>query len=51
LAGKPLLSHVLDAADTLQPERICVVYGHGGEVLPQTMARPDLTWAKQEPQL
>jgi len=28
-----------------------VVYGHGGEALPQAIARSDLAWAKQEPQL
>ena len=51
LAGKPLLSHVLQAADQLGPEKICVVYGHGGEVLPREMQRPDLAWARQDPQL
>ena len=51
LAGKPLLAHVLAAADSLSPERICVVYGHGGEALPQAIGRPELAWAKQEPQL
>ncbi|MCP5278810.1 MAG: bifunctional UDP-N-acetylglucosamine diphosphorylase/glucosamine-1-phosphate N-acetyltransferase GlmU [Thiobacillus sp.] len=55
LAGKPLLSHVLSAADSLAPERICVVYGHGGETLPQAIGPlfPDLelAWARQEPQL
>jgi bifunctional UDP-N-acetylglucosamine pyrophosphorylase/glucosamine-1-phosphate N-acetyltransferase len=51
LAGRPLLGHVLAAADALAPDRICVVYGHGGEALPQAMARPELAWAKQEPQL
>ena len=51
LAGRPLLSHVLAAADTLSPEKICVVYGHGGEMLPQAIDRADLAWAKQEPQL
>lgn len=51
LAGKPLLSHVLEAADSLSPEKICVVYGHGGEVLPQAIQRPELAWAKQDPQL
>jgi len=51
LAGKPLLSHVLAAADHLVPQAICVIYGHGGEILPQTIARADLAWAKQEPQL
>ncbi len=51
LAGKPLISHVLAAADQLAPTSICVIYGHGGETLPQTIARADLAWAKQEPQL
>ena len=51
LAGKPLLGHVLAAADTLAPERICVVYGHGGETLPERVGRTELGWAKQEPQL
>jgi bifunctional UDP-N-acetylglucosamine pyrophosphorylase/glucosamine-1-phosphate N-acetyltransferase len=51
LAGRPLLAHVLAAANVLQPARICVVYGHGGEVLPLAIDRPELTWAKQEPQL
>ncbi|MDO9226435.1 MAG: bifunctional UDP-N-acetylglucosamine diphosphorylase/glucosamine-1-phosphate N-acetyltransferase GlmU [Pseudomonadota bacterium] len=51
LAGQPLLGHVLAAADTLSPEKICVVYGHGGEALPQAINRAELAWAKQEPQL
>ena len=51
LAGRPLLSHVLAAADSLQPERICVVYGHGGEALPTAIGRADLLWVRQEPQL
>ncbi|KAF0103339.1 MAG: bifunctional UDP-N-acetylglucosamine pyrophosphorylase / Glucosamine-1-phosphate N-acetyltransferase [bacterium] len=51
LAGRPLLGHVLAAADSLSPEKICVVYGHGGETLPQVIGRPELAWAKQEPQL
>ncbi len=51
LAGRPLLNHVLAAADILSPEKICVVYGHGGEALPKAIARDELAWAKQEPQL
>lgn len=51
LAGRPLLEHVLAAAETLSPDRICVVYGHGGETLPQAIGRPELAWARQEPQL
>ncbi|WP_454773024.1 bifunctional UDP-N-acetylglucosamine diphosphorylase/glucosamine-1-phosphate N-acetyltransferase GlmU [Janthinobacterium tructae] len=30
LAGKPLLSHVIDTARGLAPSRLCVIYGHGG---------------------
>ena len=33
LAGKPLLSHVLDTAHALSPQKICVVYGHGNETV------------------
>jgi len=51
LAGKPLLSHVLDTARALSPSRICVVYGHGGELVPQSFNDPSLVWIKQERQL
>ncbi|GAB2179948.1 bifunctional UDP-N-acetylglucosamine diphosphorylase/glucosamine-1-phosphate N-acetyltransferase GlmU [Denitratisoma sp. agr-D3] len=51
LAGKALLSHVLDTARGLGAARICVVYGHGGEVVPQALAAPDVRWVRQEPQL
>jgi bifunctional UDP-N-acetylglucosamine pyrophosphorylase / glucosamine-1-phosphate N-acetyltransferase len=51
LAGKPLLGHVLDTARSLNPSRLCVVYGHGGEVLPNTIEGSDIAWARQEPQL
>lgn len=51
LAGRPLLSHVIDTAKSLQPSRIGVVYGHGGELVRKPFATADLLWAKQEPQL
>jgi bifunctional UDP-N-acetylglucosamine pyrophosphorylase/glucosamine-1-phosphate N-acetyltransferase len=51
LAGKALLAHVIDAARSLQPEKLCVVYGHGGEQVREMLHAPDLAWAKQEPQL
>ncbi len=51
LAGKPLLGHVLDTARALSPQNICVVYGHGGETVRQTMADETLTWVQQVPQL
>jgi bifunctional UDP-N-acetylglucosamine pyrophosphorylase/glucosamine-1-phosphate N-acetyltransferase len=51
LAGKPLLAHVVDTARALKPNSLCVVYGHGGEVVPQRMQADDLVFARQEPQL
>jgi bifunctional UDP-N-acetylglucosamine pyrophosphorylase/glucosamine-1-phosphate N-acetyltransferase len=51
IAGKPMLAHVLDTARRLGAGKICVVYGHGGERVPQALAAPDLSWALQEPQL
>ncbi len=51
LAGKPLLSHVVDTARSLSPSTLCVIYGHGGELVPQQMQSPDIAFAKQEPQL
>lgn len=51
IAGKSLLHHVLETAKALQPERICVVYGHGGEAVPQAISDPIIKMVKQEPQL
>lgn len=51
LAGKPLLAHVIDSARALGPSRIFVIYGHGGEKVPQIMGESGLTFVLQEPQL
>ena len=51
LAGKPLLSHVIDTARSLSPDTLCVVFGHGGDVVRAALDAPDLSWALQEPQL
>lgn len=57
LAGRPLVGHVMDCAAALQPQRICVVYGHGGEAVPQAMQPYSAKFAVpaqfvvQEPQL
>jgi bifunctional UDP-N-acetylglucosamine pyrophosphorylase/glucosamine-1-phosphate N-acetyltransferase len=51
LAGKPLVGHVIDTARSLAPARLCIIYGHGGELLPQTLKADDLSFARQEPQL
>ena len=53
LAGKPLLSHVIDTALSLSPNRLCVIYGHGGAAVLDLLARRPETIAAalQEPQL
>jgi bifunctional UDP-N-acetylglucosamine pyrophosphorylase/glucosamine-1-phosphate N-acetyltransferase len=51
LAGKPLVQHVLDCASLLQPQQICVVYGHGGEAVPKAMQQYAARFVIQEPQL
>ena len=51
LAGRPLVQHVLDCATALQPQQICVIYGHGGEAVPQAMAGYAAKFVVQEPQL
>ncbi|HSN39674.1 MAG TPA: bifunctional UDP-N-acetylglucosamine diphosphorylase/glucosamine-1-phosphate N-acetyltransferase GlmU, partial [Burkholderiales bacterium] len=51
LAGRPLISHVIATARALDAGRICVVYGHGGEQVPQAVTSTGVVFAKQEPQL
>ncbi len=50
LAGRPLLSHVIDTARALDPVRIVVVVGHGAEQVQQAVAAPDLAFALQAEQ-
>jgi len=51
VAGRPLLGHAIAAARRLDPMRITVVYGHGGERVPAALPEPDLVWVNQEQQL
>jgi bifunctional UDP-N-acetylglucosamine pyrophosphorylase/glucosamine-1-phosphate N-acetyltransferase len=51
LAGLPLLEHVIRTALTLKPRAVHVVYGHGGESVPETLGSLPVNWVKQEPQL
>ncbi|GAB2870633.1 bifunctional UDP-N-acetylglucosamine diphosphorylase/glucosamine-1-phosphate N-acetyltransferase GlmU [Paraburkholderia jirisanensis] len=51
LAGRPLLSHVIDTARSLQPTRLVVVIGHGAEAVRTAVGAPDLQFAVQEQQL
>jgi bifunctional UDP-N-acetylglucosamine pyrophosphorylase/glucosamine-1-phosphate N-acetyltransferase len=57
LAGKPLLRHVIDTARGLSPQKLCVIYGHGGAAVPEMVATvaestgSTIDTALQEPQL
>ena len=51
LGGRPLLAHVIEAAEIMQPERIHVVYGHGGDVVKKRLAGVDVDWVLQQEQL
>jgi bifunctional UDP-N-acetylglucosamine pyrophosphorylase / glucosamine-1-phosphate N-acetyltransferase len=51
LAGQPLISHVIETARALKATRICVVYGHGGEQVPQALGASDIVFVRQQPQL
>jgi bifunctional UDP-N-acetylglucosamine pyrophosphorylase/glucosamine-1-phosphate N-acetyltransferase len=52
LAGRPLLGHVLDTAFSLDPQRVVVVYGHGGEQVCSAFAgHAGIAWAEQAEQL
>src|SRR5512144_3256880 len=49
LGGRPLLAHVVATARKLAADRICVVYGHGGNAVRERFPDPDLCWALQDP--
>lgn len=51
LAGRPLLAHVIETAQRLAPQRLCVVVGHGAEAVRAHFAGAPLAWAVQENQL
>jgi bifunctional UDP-N-acetylglucosamine pyrophosphorylase / glucosamine-1-phosphate N-acetyltransferase len=50
LAGRPLLSHVLDTARTLNPTRLVVVIGHGADAVRAAVSAPDVEFAVQHEQ-
>lgn len=51
IAGRPMLGHVLASAAALEPARVVVVIGHGGEQVRQAYADwPGIRFVLQEPQ-
>lgn len=51
IGGKPILGHVLDCAKSLNPQKIVVVYGYGGEKVQQTFTHENIIWSEQKEQL
>ncbi|MCW3480147.1 bifunctional UDP-N-acetylglucosamine diphosphorylase/glucosamine-1-phosphate N-acetyltransferase GlmU [Neisseriaceae bacterium JH1-16] len=51
IGGEPMLARVIRTARALNPARIVVVYGHGGEQVRATITDPDVLWAEQTEQL
>ncbi|WP_064541990.1 bifunctional UDP-N-acetylglucosamine diphosphorylase/glucosamine-1-phosphate N-acetyltransferase GlmU [Buttiauxella ferragutiae] len=51
LAGKPMVQHVIDAANNLGAQRVHLVYGHGGDLLKNTLGDGVLNWVLQAEQL
>lgn len=51
LAGKPLLGHVIETARSITPDQITIVYGHGGDLVCNTLASQDLNWVEQKERL
>lgn len=50
LAGRPMVSHVIDTARALSPDCLCVVIGKGGDIVRAALEAPDLSFAVQAEQ-
>ena len=51
IAGRPMLSHVVDAARALEPAALHIVYGHGGAQVREAFSdQNDLRWIEQSEQ-
>ncbi|AUH53456.1 UDP-N-acetylglucosamine diphosphorylase/glucosamine-1-phosphate N-acetyltransferase [Chromobacterium sp. ATCC 53434] len=51
IGGEPMLARVIRTARTLNPSRLVVVYGHGGEQVRAKIQDADIVWAEQAEQL
>jgi len=51
IAGKPVLQHVINTAQTLNPHSVYVVYGHAGEQILEKLGQQKVNWVKQAQQL
>ncbi len=51
VAGKPMVSHVIETSKQLGAEKIHLVYGHGGEMMQQRIIDQTVCWVLQAEQL
>ncbi len=51
VAGRPILRHVIDCAKALNPAKIIVVVGFGGDLVKNTFSQEDIIWVEQAQQL
>src|SRR5689334_8418469 len=51
IAGRPLIEHVIKTAASIKPATVAVVVGHMANRVRERLARYDLKFAVQEPQL
>ena len=55
IGDRPMLQHVLDVATRLKPEKLIIIYGHGGELVQESINQynpgNNFIWVKQEKQL
>jgi bifunctional UDP-N-acetylglucosamine pyrophosphorylase/glucosamine-1-phosphate N-acetyltransferase len=50
VGGCPMVAHVIAAANALEPSKIVIVYGHGGDLVKQAIHGDNLIWAEQAEQ-
>lgn len=51
VGAKPILGHVIDCAKALNPDKVIVVYGFGGEIVKNAFSQENITWVNQAEQL
>lgn len=51
IGGKPILGHVIACAKALNPQKIIVVYGFGGEIVREAFSHENIIWVNQAEQL
>ncbi len=51
IAGKPMVEHIIDAANSLDTESLNIVYGHQAELLQKSLSHHQVNWCLQAEQL